>query len=584
MLIGNIKQNNEYKLNFKLSSVDYSDFKISNVDYSSEILDGNVIYDSSVISYIDFLNDECFKLINNNLKIVSLSGYTWGESINSEVSLPMYWITGLDNGDINYYNPISEWINEFEYKKGDNDFSLYLHPVSGSLRTNEYYVSKNNNGIEFNGGFLQGYFKLFGSNYQVLPTDFSEKTFEFILNKSVSEIKDNPLNKMYPNNKGIFFYMGVRAENKFWYYSKKNENKYKKRTELVLQPNSSPNFKYFRYLYAGNASSGQLTNKFYGGNANSQVIDNTFNLNCGNSNNTYQGLPLNIFDDTPNFISNVKTPNPNFSFLEGLINKYKNLSFIKTNILKTDNKYCFFNNTEKENTYTTDTWNGEDITIYNSKKNNNLNYYKIFNQTNSGFTTDSINDDIIYDNTINVENDIINNCIGFRITEDNKIGYRIILKDVNDVNDSGYTINEEYSDTLDFSGDVHVVVKTKKLINSNIKIYFYVNSVLVLSSSELPEINFYNLNEIKEKQCGVPYNISLGGGTLGLYESFLGNDLSDVGFNNQKFWVDNILPIEENFCGTFIGSMKMFKIYNEPLTYDKIKNNFNFINNNAKKY
>ena len=65
---------------------------------------------------------------------------------------------------------------------------------------------------------------------------------------------------------------------------------------------SPPNFKYFRYLYAGNASSGQLTNIFYGGNANSQVIDNTFNLNCGNSNNTYQGLPLNIFDDTPNLI------------------------------------------------------------------------------------------------------------------------------------------------------------------------------------------------------------------------------------------------------------------------------------------
>ena len=60
-----------------------------------------------------------------------------------------------------------------------------------------------------------------------------------------------------------------------------------------------------------------------------------------------------------------------------------------------------------------------------------------------------------------------------------------------DVNDSGYTINEEYSDTLDFSGDVHVVVKTKKLINSNIKIYFYV----ALSSSEFRKHNpFYILD------------------------------------------------------------------------------------------
>ena len=75
--------------------------------------------------------------------------------------------------------------------------------------------------------------------------------------------------------------------------------------------------------------------------------------------------------------------------------------------------------------------------------------------------------------------------------------------------------------------------------------------------------NFYQLDEIKEKQETVPYNISLGGGSLGLLESILPDYVSD-----RKY----ILPIERDFCGSFIGDIKSFKMYGGLINYSSITN------------
>ena len=58
------------------------------------------------------------------------------------------------------------------------------------------------------------------------------------------------------------------------------------------------------------------------------------------------------------------------------------------------------------------------------------------------------------------------------------------------------------------------------------------------------------LNEYKGKQIGVPFNISIGGGSQGLLESmtFDGQDSEDLG-----------LLIEQNFAGSFIGQISEFK-------------------------
>jgi hypothetical protein len=87
---------------------------------------------------------------------------------------------------------------------------------------------------------------------------------------------------------------------------------------------------------------------------------------------------------------------------------------------------------------------------------------------------------------------------------------------------------------------------------------------LVLVSKELPAFNFKHIeNECPEKQETVPYNISLGGGSLGLLETIL---------PNYYALSEYILPIERDFCGTFMGDIKSFKMYGGFIDYSSIFN------------
>ena len=94
------------------------------------------------------------------------------------------------------------------------------------------------------------------------------------------------------------------------------------------------------------------------------------------------------------------------------------------------------------------------------------------------------------------------------------------------------------------------------------KLYFYVNGFLVFISKELDEFNFRELNDTYQKQEGVPYSISLGGGTQGLLESILPD------YYNTP---DYIFPIEKDFCGTFLGDIKSFKIIDGNVNFFTIK-------------
>jgi hypothetical protein len=94
---------------------------------------------------------------------------------------------------------------------------------------------------------------------------------------------------------------------------------------------------------------------------------------------------------------------------------------------------------------------------------------------------------------------------------------------------------------------------------------FYVNGKLKFIVNNFKEVIPKNLDERLDKQQGVPFNISIGGGSQGLIESqtFDGPDASDIG-----------LLIETNFAGTFIGGISKFRLYDEVLPYCVLKNNY----------
>ena len=75
------------------------------------------------------------------------------------------------------------------------------------------------------GGFYQGFYKLFGYDYEALP-ERTKKGWSVemllkprIINDRIPGSGDTTLNEIYPDNKNTFFYLGTRAENKFYHHA-----------------------------------------------------------------------------------------------------------------------------------------------------------------------------------------------------------------------------------------------------------------------------------------------------------------------------------------------------------------------------
>lgn len=177
--------------------------------------------------------------------------------------------------------------------------------------------------------------------------------------------------------------------------------------------------------------------------------------------------------------------------------------------------------------------------------------------------------------------DIIDNAIGFRITEDGRIGYRKLILTascVNEVTVTGVTIEEQYSATGMVVDNQWQMISIRFVADTTLdecelewkparkgKLMFYVNRRLKFIVKDFDEFIARRLFEHKDKQLGVPYNISLGGGSQGLLESmtFDGQDPDDL----------NCI-IQNNFAGTFIGDISQFRFYICDLSYCDIVNNY----------
>jgi hypothetical protein len=124
------------------------------------------------------------------------------------------------------------------------------------------------------------------------------------------------------------------------------------------------------------------------------------------------------------------------------------------------------------------------------------------------------------------------------------------------------------------------------------RLRIYINGKIFHTIENFEEIIPRGLNTDKERQVGVPFNISWGGGTQGLRENltfssttlpygpyiqdpenFPVNDLTGTTFNG----LDNHILIEQNFAGTFEGAISQFRMYVEPLSAPEVKHNFKLL-------
>ena len=121
---------------------------------------------------------------------------------------------------------------------------------------------------------------------------------------------------------------------------------------------------------------------------------------------------------------------------------------------------------------------------------------------------------------------------------------------------------------------------------------FYVNGKRFMKIENFEEIIPRELDEVKEKQVGVPFNISWGGGSFGLRESLTfsgcsgatGPYIQDPEVMSQNTLSGTSLSglttpilIEQNFGGTFMGGISEFRMYIEPLVSSQIQHNYRIL-------
>lgn len=681
MSLQNIKNNSIRSIYCRLLNDKYYDFML----YRGETKGAFNPDDCAIADFSTFDIDENGRLYSTK---------TWDQAVNEGVEMEDIGFTGPDNGFILFLRDrISnqEFLDMFTgstYSIESGDTRMFFTPVSGNTQIFKYpmeFVDEDEKYIAFKGGFYQGFFKLFGFKYQTLPTDFGGEglTFEFDIRPRTDYVEDqNSVNALHPENKGIFFYIGTRAENKFWSLyggddaimdSLKTKNAYNEgyftcgdetyevgRNDIalvgsyLLEPDNETTTipPYFIDNYTISSATKDcpcisdamewcdyfLDDDQYMADEGylmpaSRYIENyctvaDYTGKCGCEKTKMdchgqipQGEFLTVFDlysykyesdshcgcspcrpdkdcgecceckecDTCEdyfqdgyYIEHCADQGPIESAYFGLETPIRQETIMDSfghMLMKkgyyqilSDNKFLMFDRTKEG--FTVRNWvEGTSVLLTGRTDNGNPNYFLLMNRTCTGYTASNIE---LYNEAhtadYNIYRDIRDNAFALKVNEDGSIGYRYGSLNC-ESEEQGYELLEERSKPGMIRMDEwnKVVVRFVPLEpsgrkgcnvnNGRMRLMIYVNGNLVFISKELRGFRFRELNDVYQKQEGVPYSMSIGGGTQGLLESILPDYYNSI---------DYTLPLERDFCGTFIGDMKLFKIYNCFLDYSTI--------------
>lgn len=592
--MGNIKNFNFNKLDLKLSNSDYWDFYLSTDEYNN-CNDGPPAYGECLVVWYDFNNPTTFA--NSQMSATSIySLVTWNHAINTGYTFNTIGLTGIDNGLITFDKTSGDTSNlallsaltgtTLVIPSGDT--RLQMTRVTGSTGNFIYpidIISGTTTYAQFCGGFYQGYYKLDGYSYEVLPNRVNQAwAAEFWLNKQdICGYTGTTLNDVYPNNKGFFFYMGTRAENKFW------------------------------NIWEG-ADSG-CTSGCTTPSGCTNILSEWCTIPKENHISIIGDYGVAVPLDPPQVEIDLIT-NPFLIYGRALDDRYplstastgtfiNEVDMVDTNTGSTCSRCSVCGNIHDGlGSQTACSYDGNGIVVVNTAKHitNTTNPFLIYGRgregrcncfscggngdgygkdtvcTFSGFTSEITE--------LDYNLDIIDNAIGFRIKDDGSIGYRLLTVTGQCVTAStgvvsyvsGVTIEEGYSEAgvINPNQWSYVVIKYVTDFKSDCdlktanprkgRLSFYINGKLKYFIDEFDEFIARRLLEYKDKQLGVPFNFSLGGGSQGLLES---QTFGGLDFNDRN------LPIETNFAGTFIGGIKQFKFSICDLTYNDIQNNYN---------
>jgi hypothetical protein len=493
-------------------------------------------------------------------------------------------LTGIDNGLVTKLSGETIEINTGLYTSSLDKFSRYkydrrmkLHPITGFTTTenrllddNSYTYNlsfqKENESVgyytKFEGGFYQGFYKIAGYDYQVFPERVSLGwTAEFMLRYRWTGDTSVGLNTRYPENKGTFFFMGARAENKFYHYADGHppqDSGYTRVTSGLTCIHT-----------CGCSSTANTASTCY----------EVYQQSGGTSTNCSCGCPCNC-------TVSVKYPEKD-PLYDGVSNGLSlRLSGDSGNPKLCIKTYTITGGCETTGTcstgltYTT----GVTVTEWCSSRGifercSNSSYVEQENwaQIDAVFVRDTWLDtcDLVTKGGLGL---IVSK--EFTATSANNSVSLIEPPITHDPNDKPETI-----EVVSFNDSW---TEEKKFRMGHLRIY--VNGKLFMVADNFEEIIPRLLNSIKENQIGVGYNISLGGGTQGLHDNltFSGCPKTLSGITTQQD--PECLPttvldqtkysglttnifLEKYFGGNFIGDISAFRMYSEPLNAGQVAHN-----------
>ena len=495
-------------------------------------------------------------------------------------------LTGIDNGLTEKMSGETIEITTGLYLNDVDKFSRYkydrrfkMHPITGFTSTsnrlwndNSYdynltYVNSNTPVgyyAQLDGGFYQGFYKLPGYEYEVFPERVNFGwTAEMLLRYRWTGATDVGLNNRYPDNKGTFFFMGARAENKFYHYadgSPKQDTGYTRVTSGLTCMHTCECYQ----------TGKTAENSCYHVYQPSGLTMTTCTCGCPCSCTTSAEFPEldPLYDGVSNAMSirlSGDTGNPRVC-----VKVYKITGDCETSACTTDKTFV----------------TGTSVTEWCSTRG-------IFPQCEGTYYSNFehwVQIDAVFQRA-----EYFEGC------------------DLRDLGGLGLIVSDEYTATTannslslimppethekDYDPATTEVVNFKPdwfteegFRRGTLKIY--VNGKLFFVIENFEEIIPRLLNTPKEKQIGVGYNISWGGGTQGLHDNltFSGaypptpedivyqqdpeclttNDLDNTIYSG----LTTNIRLEEIFGGSLIGDVSAFSMYAEPLDASMVKHNF----------
>lgn len=549
--------------------------------YSDFILDFSEYYDFELTSeYTPMFGSSAYDE-DAVIDINTCSGFTstvrWSGSTMENFTLDFITTTGLDNYFIDISGAYSGGtINNTITAQFTDDEYFTLHPVSGWSTNLSYEIISDIDCLtKLNGGFYQGFFKLHEYPFELMPTRMRKGwSVDMVINyPDLKTGTGTTLNDVFPNNSGFIFYMGTRGEDKYWNGFTTGDTG----EETILFNWSGltvTDERYQQFFYPAYVAGEGGVDLYHYNPAPDGVSDYLF---YHTSNRGYGLIPT--VDDTPSL-------NP----LNPSINDGNVYGGFKIGYAYGGGTSMTMTSDEAYNGYSPLFTHGDDFVT--SGGTNYIGYYHYDDHQPYGeryYGNKSIPLYVKYP-----WRNITDNAFGIRIRPDGHIGYRVLRlgnicqtgttvtveNGVTGTTTTSYRIDESYSEspiwTSNDDGNVNITVVYERYIELNdceVKynnyrkgtLSIYVNARPVFRQENFEEIIPHELDRQKELQMGVPFNISWGGGTQGLLESvtFGGIDTPDR----------NLL-LQTLFAGTWMGSLREFKMYIRPLQLPQIIHNF----------